>query len=122
MEGTVTLYFRSGIYGGQSQAIISELSGQQQAILSAAMDWALAQLPAEIETVTQVIVEKKTDVVTQWSEDDPPEPLATSAVFESSITGHGPDGGTTLPVTSTPGPETDGLALLWASLEAGLNT
>lgn len=106
---------------------VSSLAPEQQQIVAAAMSWAMAQLPSGFESLESVELKRVADVVTQWSEPEhdenlppeeqaQPEPLAWSPAFVACIVGHGHKGQSAIEINSVPGPETDGMALLWEQL------
>ena len=103
------------------------LPPEAQAAIGAALQWAVAQLPAGFESLESVELRRVADVVTQWSEVEPdpelpedqqpqPEPLAYSPAFAACIVGNGAKGQAAIEISSVPGPETNGLAAIWDQL------
>ena len=103
------------------------LPAEAQEAIGAALQWAVAQLPAGFESLESVELRRVADVVTEWSEVQPapelpedqqpqPQPLAYSPAFAASIVGNGQKGQAAIEINSVPGPETNGLAGIWDQL------
>lgn len=119
--GTAELYWQDGDFRDNSPLAIADLAPDWQAVVTAAMSWAVAQLPPEFAELRSVELKRVGDVVTSWSvpenEAQVPEPQAYSPAFVATIVGRGQAGGQAeREIRSTPGHETDGLAQLWNHL------
>ena len=128
-QGLASRYWEENGFRRNDELALSELSKPQQGIVSAAMDWAVSQLPDGFTSLESVELRKVADVVTKWSEpeidpelpDDqqaPSVPLTYSPAFVASIVGNGKLGQSAIEISSVPGPVTDAMAQLWGSLSA----
>lgn len=118
-----SLQFRDGSFGGHLPMVANQLTPEQQAAKDAAIAWLSAVAgTAGFTAITDIWLTRKADIVTAWSEDDPPEVVSTSPAFVIGVWGQnaaGLIGGAEIP--SVPGPETTAMAGLWAELESLIN-
>ena len=67
-QGLASRYWEEDGFRRNDELALSELSQPQQGIVSAAMDWAVSQLPDGFTSLESVELRKVADVVTKWSE------------------------------------------------------
>lgn len=126
-KGQASRYWEEDGFRRNDLLSLADLTPTQQAIVGAAMAWAVSQLPSGFTDLESVELRKVSDVVTEWSNPDhdpelpedeqpQPEPLAWSPAFVASVVGNGSLGQSAIEIASTPGPETQGLAVLWEEL------
>ncbi len=118
-KGLASRYWEENGFRRNDELSISSLTPTQQYIVSAAMAWAVAQLPEGFTELESVELKRVGDVVVTWTEateEVPAEPLTYSPAFVASIVGNGSLGQQAIEISSVPGAETDGMATLWDSL------
>lgn len=115
-ESAIIRYWEEEGFRSNDTLSVPSLTEGQQGVVSAAIAWALSQLPPGFAVLESVDLRRVPDVVTEWSEGEEPVPLATSPAFVASIVGNGEKGQSAVEINSVPGPETTALAGLWDEL------
>lgn len=115
-ESAIIRYWEEEGFRSNDTLSVPSLTEGQQSVVSAAIAWALSQLPPGFAVLESVELRRVPDVVTEWSSDDPPIPVSTSPAFVASIVGNGEKGQQAIEINSAPGPETTALAGLWDEL------
>ena len=117
-SGAIGLHLTENGYARTRNVQLSDLPADMRQIAEGALSWLTGQLPAGMQTLTQVILERGADIPTAWSESEgeEPQPIAHSPSFFIAITGSGEKGEATISIQSTPGDTTNAVAALWEYL------
>lgn len=119
-QGIAVRYWDEDGFRSNDEIATASLTESQQAVVSAAVAWALSQLPSGFAVLESIDLRRVSDVVTEWSvpasPEDQPQVVATSPAFSAAIVGNGEKGQQAIEINSAPGPETTALAGLWDEL------
>lgn len=119
--GTAIRYWEEDGFRRNDNLTLSDLTPEQQGIVTGALAWATSKLPAGMESLESVELRKIADVAIAWSEPDEEgnvTPTAFSPAFVASIVGNGEHGQAAVEINSEPGQVAEAMAQLWIGLSA----